>query len=135
MNTQDSNPATTETDPATLSTGRGHIQYAQVPAWVILSPISAQAVRAYAFIQLHLRAGENTAFPSMKAIGAALGIKHDFKATRYIDELVAIGAVDREQRDIGNLRVRNHYQLHWLPPDTYMGVESLTDWRNRVWKQ
>lgn len=107
--------------------GRGNIQYGQVPAWILLSQ-DAHACRVYAILSLFKNHTEDVVYPGLDWIAGALGVTKTDSISRHIDKLVACGAVHRERgRSADGLRTRNRYTLHWLPPEGYGGPMSTRD--------
>ena len=107
--------------------GRGNIQYGQVPAWILLSQ-DAHACRVYAILSLFKNHHDDVVYPGLDWIAGALGVKKTEKISKHIDKLVACGAVHRERgRSADGLRTRNRYTLHWLPPEGYEGPMSTRD--------
>src|SRR5690625_7358107 len=97
--------------------GRGNIQYGQVPAWILLSQ-DAHACRVYAILSLFKNHHDDVVYPSLDWIAGALGVTKTDSISKHIDKLVACGAVHRERgRSADGLRTRNRYTLHWLPPE------------------
>jgi len=107
--------------------GRGNIQYGQVPAWILLSQ-DAHACRVYAILSLFKNHHDDVVYPSLDWIAGALGVTKTDSISKHIDKLVACGAVHRERgRSADGLRTRNRYTLHWLPPEGYEGPMSTRD--------
>jgi len=107
--------------------GRGNIQYGQVPAWILLSQ-DAHACRVYAILSLFKNHHDDVVYPGLDWIAGALGVTKTEKISKHIDKLVACGAVHRERgRSADGLRTRNRYTLHWLPPEGYEGPMSTRD--------
>lgn len=107
--------------------GRGNIQYGQVPAWILLSQ-DAHACRVYAILSLFKNHNDDVVYPSLDWIAGALGVTKTDSISKHIDKLVACGAVHRERgRSADGLRTRNRYTLHWLPPAGYEGPMSTRD--------
>lgn len=107
--------------------GRGNIQYGQVPAWILLSQ-DAHACRVYAILSLFKNHNDDVVYPGLDWIAGALGVTKTEKISKHIDKLVACGAVHRERgRSADGLRTRNRYTLHWLPPEGYEGPMSTRD--------
>ncbi|MFE0453138.1 hypothetical protein ACFW2D_17995 [Streptomyces sp. NPDC058914] len=98
-----------------------------VPVWVLLSGISAQAFKMYAFLAEHINANirdprRRIACPKQKAIAAVLGLKDDRKVARYRKELEALGAIRVDKyRYAGGMRQGYKYFVRYNPPVGYDG--------------
>lgn len=106
--------------------------FTQVPVWVLLSGSTAQAYRMYAFLAEHInsrRTGKDRiAFPSMKAIARALGLKDQRDVKKYREELERLGAVRSELAPYaGGLRRRYKYRVRFNPPAGHTGPTSLAE--------
>ncbi|MFK0288334.1 hypothetical protein ACIQVL_48860 [Streptomyces sp. NPDC090499] len=106
--------------------------FTQIPVWLLLSGSTAQAYRMYAFLAEHInsrRTGrDRIAFPSMKAIARALGLKDHRDVKRYREELEQLGAVRAELATYaGGLRRRYRYWVRFNPPPGYAGPTSLSE--------
>lgn len=122
--THNSTPVDEET---VVVSGRGNIQYGQVPAWILLSQ-DAHACRVYAILSLFKNHQNDIVYPGLDWIAGALGVTKTDSISKHIDKLVACGAVHRERgRSADGLRTRNKYTLHWLPPEGYGGPMSTRD--------
>jgi hypothetical protein len=106
--------------------------FTQVPVWMLLCGCTAQAYRMYAFLAEHINSSrtgkDRIAFPSMKAIARALGLKDHRDVKKYREELERLGAVRAELAPYaGGLRRRYKYWVRFNPPPGYSGPTSLSD--------
>lgn len=87
--------------------------------WVALSPVSAEAVRLYLLLRMHVQAG----IEADNAILAALmGKARGDSLTQWVRELVAIGAVSVFR---GGMPSRNFYRVVPAPPEGFTGPRTL----------
>lgn len=106
--------------------------FTQIPVWLLLSGSTAQAYRMYAFLAEHINSRltgkDRIAFPSMKAIARALGLKDHRDVKKYREELERLGAVRAELAPYaGGLRRRYKYWVRFNPPAAYTGPTSLSE--------
>ena len=106
--------------------------YTRIPVWLLLCGSTAQAYRMYAFLAEHINSQligkDRIAFPSMKAIARALGLKDHRDVKKYREELERLGAVRAELTPYaGGLRRRYKYWVRFNPPPEYVGPTSLSE--------
>lgn len=103
------------------------VQFSQVPAWITLHPdLSAQALREYSFLALHVRPGRPVAFPGKEMIAKVIGVSRADKVTPHTRALERAGAVT--VHTVKSPRGRHYrYVVHFQPPKGYSGPLSLTD--------
>ncbi|HEX5569212.1 MAG TPA: hypothetical protein VFY14_20235, partial [Streptomyces sp.] len=105
--------------------------YTQVPVWILLSGISGQAYKLYAFLAEHINArtpAKRVAFPKQKNIAKVLRLKNPRQVGKYTDELEALGAVRVEEyRYARGMRRGNRYHVRFNPPAGYQGPTSLSE--------
>lgn len=104
--------------------------YTQVPVWILLAPIPAQAYRMYAFLAEHINTrtpGQRISCPKQAAIARVLGLANPRQVARYADALERLGAlrVD-EYRYSGGMRRGYRYRVRFNPPPGYAGKVSLS---------
>lgn len=91
--------------------GRG--RFVQIPVTVLISPLSANAVRLYGILDSHSD-GAKMSYPSRATLAREMGV-----SARYVDtlltELIDYGAVRKERRRDGS---KNFTNLYWVldPP-------------------
>lgn len=104
--------------------------YTQVPVWILLATITAQAYRMYAFLAEHInnrQPGKRISCPKQKAIALVLGLKNPKQVGRYGVELQALGAIRIEEyRYAGGMRRGYKYHVRFNPPPNYAGLLALS---------
>ncbi|GGM14131.1 hypothetical protein [Micromonospora yangpuensis] len=112
-----------------LVRGRESPQWTDVHDWVALSGVSPTAIALYVVLRMHVNRerGDHMVKTSMLTLAVLMGMSRGDKIKPYLDELVAIGAVDVDR---GGLHRRNTYVVHQLPPLGYPGKITLKSWYN-----
>lgn len=103
-------------------------EYTQVGDWVLLAPIRAAAKALYWALSAHVNSGRNDTqvWPTLDMLAEIMGLSRGDKVKTYVDELVAIDAVNvAKTRYAGGLRERSVYTVHQSPPPGYGGLVSL----------
>jgi hypothetical protein len=97
------------------------------PEWITLAGASPQAQTVYKILRMHLDtfvgSGEDP-FPAQELIAAIMKCSQS-AVSRYIKELVDLGAVETTRRKVpgGGLQ----YRLHQTPPPGYTGPTTLAE--------
>lgn len=97
------------------------------PDWIKLVKISSQARDVYGILRMHMEtfvgSGEDP-FPAQELIAAIVGCSQS-AVSRYVKELVGVGAVETTRRKVpgGGLQ----YRLHETPPEGYTGPTTLAE--------
>ena len=77
----------------------GRPPFVQIPEQLVLDPlISPQASRVYSILAHHVNRTSGTAWPSVKSLGAYMGIKHLPTVRKYLNELAEAGWIEWRQR-------------------------------------
>jgi len=117
-----------------IAAGR-RIPFTQVGDWVALAPgLSPQAKALYWHLAMHvsMTREDDWVWPSQEVLAKWLGFNRVQSITRYVEELEAIGAVDREiVRYAGGMRQRCRYTVHGTPPEDFTGPQSLKEFYAR----
>lgn len=106
------------------------LPFVQLGHWVALSGVSAGALALYWMLALHLNRtrGDRYVWPTTDILAHMLGYSRGDKIKRFVDELVAIGAIKViSVPDLRGPQKRNVYRLRRTPPDGYTGVVSLRE--------
>lgn len=101
-----------------VSTGT-RIPYTMVGDWVLLSSLSPQAKLLYALLAAHVNvaSGSTKVWPSLETLAELLSLKNARSVSRYVDELVAFGAIGKvTHRNAERMRTRNTYFVNGEPP-------------------
>lgn len=95
----------------------GRPPFVQIPEQLILDPaMSPQATRVYSILAHHVNRTSGTAWPSVKSLGAYMGIKHLPTVRKYLNELSDAGWIEWRQRAHENGRqTSNLYRLFHEP--------------------
>lgn len=104
------------------------VPFVQMGHWVALSGVSPGALALYWMLAMHLNRtrGDRYVWPTTDILAHMLGYSRGDKIKRFVDELVAIGAVRViSVPDLKGPQKRNVYRLRRNPPDGYVGVVSL----------
>jgi hypothetical protein len=104
------------------------LPFVQLGHWVALSGVSAGALALYWMLALHLNRtrGDRYVWPTTDILAHMLGYSRGDKIKRFVDELVAIGAVRViPVPDLQGPQKRNVYRLRRTPPEGYAGLVSL----------
>lgn len=95
------------------------VPFTMVGDWVLLSDLSPQAKLLYALLAAHINIveGDRKVWPSLETLAGWMGVKQPRSVSKYVDELVEIGALQKEQqRTADGLRTRNAYYVEGEPP-------------------
>jgi hypothetical protein len=87
--------------------------------WVLLSSLSPQAKLLYALLAAHVNvaSGSTKVWPSLETLAELLSLKNARSVSRYVDELVAFGAIGKvTHRNAERMRTRNTYFVNGEPP-------------------
>lgn len=106
------------------------LPFAQLGHWVALSGVSAGALALYWMLALHLNRtrGDRYVWPTTDILAHMLGYSRGDKIKRFVDELVAIGAIRViSVPDLRGPQKRNVYRLRRTPPEGYTGLVSLKE--------
>lgn len=104
------------------------IDFAQVGTWAIfaigLTPV-ARHLYTIMVAMINRTRGDTDVWPSLDLLAAWLGFSRGDKVTPYMDELIAIGAIDKRTRRIHGMKTRNVYRVRRNPPENWAGALSL----------
>ncbi|WP_093803989.1 hypothetical protein [Streptomyces sp. Wb2n-11] len=103
--------------------------------WVALSGVSPGALALYWMLAMHLNKtrGDRYVWPTTSILAHMLGYSRGDKIKKFVDELVAIGAVRVIPVPDGNgPQLRNTYKLRRNPPPDYAGPLSLSVFYSRL---
>jgi hypothetical protein len=89
--------------------------YTTIPTWVLESDISDRAIRLFVILNRYVGTNDN-AWPSRKTLAEKCGRTSVPSIDRALRELVAIGAIQIEQRRRGDGSLTS--SLYWLWPKT-----------------
>lgn len=113
-----------------IAAGR-RVPFTQLGDWVALTPgLSPQAKTLYWHLSMHvsITRSDDWVWPSQQVLAEWLGFNRVQSVNRYVDELVAIGALEVELvRYAGGMRQRSRYTVHGTPPEGFAGLVSLKD--------
>jgi hypothetical protein len=112
-----------------VESGRGDLQYAQVPAWLMFA-VSPQALTCYMMLKLCVRPGSTQAAPTRDHLARALGLKKAESVDKYRDELASVGAMSMRTVRRG-MQQRTIYTLNWSPPENFNGPLTKREWMAR----
>lgn len=104
------------------------LPFVQLGHWVALSGVSAGALALYWMLAMHLNRtrGDRYVWPTTDILAHMLGYSRGDKIKRFVDELVAIGAIRViSVPDLKGPQKRNVYRLRRNPPEGYAGPVSL----------
>lgn len=104
------------------------VPFAQLGHWVALSGVSTGAMALYWMLAMHLNRtrGDRYVWPTTDILAHMLGYSRGDKIKRFVDELVAIGAIRViSVPDLKGPQKRNVYRLRRNPPEGYAGLVSL----------
>lgn len=104
------------------------VPFVQLGHWVALSGVSPGALALYWMLAMHLNRtrGDRYVWPTTAVLAHMLGYSRGDKIKRFVDELVAIGAICViSVPDIRGPQKRNVYRLRRNPPAGYAGPVSL----------
>lgn len=105
------------------------VPFVQLGHWIALSGVSAGALSLYWMLAMHLNGvrGDRYVWPTTSVLAHMLGYSRGDKIKRFVDELVAIGAlVVIAVPDGDGPQKRNVYRLRRNPPPGYAGPTSLS---------
>lgn len=111
-----------------VEAGREAPASTSVVDWVALSGISPEAHSLYVKLRMHLNHRSGVSFPTTDALALLMGYARGDKITRFLTELVAIGAIEIKRK---NMPRRNVYVVHSMPPADFDGPPDLKDWYAR----
>lgn len=127
---------TDDGEPVRIKQGR-RAPYTQLGDWVMLAPtgvVRHAAKVLYWALSAHLTVrqdddapAELQVNPTLEMLAVMLGYSRRDKLLPYLDDLVALGAIEVDSELVvgeGNRR-RNTYTIHQSPPDEYEHHESL----------
>jgi hypothetical protein len=112
-----------------VEAGRGDLQYAQVPAWLLFAA-SPQALTCYMLLKLCVRPGSTQAAPTREHLARAVGLKKADGVDRYRTELKNLGAIDMKTKRHG-MKQRTIYTVHWNPPEGFKGPLTKREWMSQ----
>ncbi|RIH58741.1 hypothetical protein D3C59_32880 [Streptomyces sp. SHP22-7] len=104
------------------------VPFVQLGHWVALSGVSAGALALYWMLAMHLNRtrGDRYVWPTTAVLAHMMGYSRGDKIKRFVDELVAIGAIRViTVPDLRGPQKRNVYRLRRNPPEGYAGPVSL----------
>lgn len=104
------------------------VPFVQLGHWVALSGVSAGAMALYWMLAMHLNRtrGDRYVWPTTAVLAHMMGYSRGDKIKRFVDELVAIGAIRViTVPDLRGPQKRNVYRLRRNPPEGYAGPVSL----------
>lgn len=98
----------------------------QTPEWILVAGLSAPAQALYTALLAHVnrQKADGVAWPGLATLAAMLGYRKRQSITPYLDELVALNAIDVENKPCRSGR-RNEYVVHEVPPEDYPGFRTL----------
>lgn len=105
------------------------LPFVQLGHWVALSGVSPAALGLYWMLAMHLNMTRKDRYvwPTTTILAHMLGYSRYDKIKKFIDELVAVGAiVVISVPDGKGPQRRNVYRLRRTPPEGYTGLVSLT---------
>lgn len=120
-----------DSDAVGLRTGRSAPTKTDIHDWVMYSGISPIAIALYVILRSHVNRerGDDLVWTSSLTLAVLLGdYSRGDKIKPYMDELVALKAIERERT---GLHGRNQYLVHQLPPDGYTGPLNGKEWYAR----
>jgi hypothetical protein len=106
------------------------LPFVQLGHWVALSGVSPGALALYWMLALHLNRtrGDRYVWPTTDILAHMLGYSRGDKIKRFVDELIAIGAIRViSVPDLRGPQKRNVYRLRRTPPEGYTGLVSLKE--------
>lgn len=112
-----------------IASGR-RAPYTQLGDWVALSGISTPAKALYWHLAMHVnqQRGDFEVWPTRYVLAEWCGFNKAESVDRYLDELVAIDAIEVYQRRYGTgMRRRNVYVINQEPPEDWTGPRSLKE--------
>jgi hypothetical protein len=107
--------------------------FAQIAEWVIAAPVTTQAKALYMALAAHENhaRGDGRVWPGLTSVAKMLGYKHRQSLSRYITELVELGAIEIEYETHAGGR-RPVYIIHELPPDGYGDARSVVEFHAQL---
>ncbi|WP_067574451.1 hypothetical protein [Nocardia acidivorans] len=119
------------------------LPYSMLGDWVMLAlqvkKVRHPALSLYWALVAHVNAnrakkGDRKVWPTQKTLAKMLGYSEGKKIKPYLDELVAIDAIEILTKPVpgGGFRVQSTYVIHKSPPPDYDGMESLQDFYNAL---
>lgn len=113
-----------------LRTGRTGPAYTEVHDWVALSGVSPTAGFLYNLLRMHVnrKRADNEVWLSQLTLAVLCSLSRGDKLKPYLDELVAIEAIDITR---GGLHRKNAFTVHSLPPTGYAGPLDIKEWHER----
>lgn len=117
-------------DDVELRAGRTGPAYTEVHDWVALSGVSPTAGFLYNLLRMHVnrKRGDNEVWLSQLTLAVLCSLSRGDKLKPYLDELVAIEAIDITR---GGLHRKNAFTVHALPPIGYVGSLDIKEWHER----
>lgn len=112
---------------------RGRVApFATVPEWIIVAPITAQALALYVTLAAHVNhaRGDGQVWPGLTAVAAMLGFQNRRSLSRYVKELTELGAID-VHREITGSGWRQVYTVHEVEPQGYSGAVSIGEFHKQ----
>jgi hypothetical protein len=106
------------------------VPFVMLGHWVALSGVSPGALALYWMLAMHLNKtrGDRYVWPTTSILAHMIGYSRGDKIKRFVDELVAIGAVlVIPVPDGKGPQLRNTYKLRRNPPTGYEGPLALSD--------
>lgn len=98
------------------------------PDWITLTRVSSQAKDVYKILRMHVETFAGSGldpFPAQELIAAIMGCSQG-AVSRYVKELVDIGAVETARRRVSGGGLQ--YRLHLTPPEGYTGPTTLAEY-------
>ena len=95
------------------------VPFTMVGDWVLLSDLSVHAKLLYSLLQAHVNVSDKgrRVWPSRDNLAGWMGFSRAQSVDKYLDELVAFGAIEKEQqRTGGGMKTRNVYIVNGEAP-------------------
>lgn len=124
----------TDDDPFEIE-AEDELPFVQLGHWVALSGASPGALALYWMLAMHLNTTRKDRYvwPTTTMLAHMLGYSRYDKIKKFVDELVAIGAITVISVPDGKgPQKRNVYRLRRTPPEGYSGPVSLTSFYARL---
>ncbi|MBV1940783.1 hypothetical protein KUF83_30070 [Streptomyces sp. BV286] len=105
-----------------------------VPDWVTLhQELDPQAKAVYNVLAMHVNVerGDDECWPSRKTIAGILGFNREQSVDKYLDQLDAADAIDREDMTRPNGAKGVLYIIHQTPPPGYKGITNISDYHSQ----
>ncbi|MEU3501195.1 hypothetical protein ABZ726_10615 [Streptomyces hundungensis] len=108
--------------------------FTMVGDWITVhDDLDPQAKALYPVIAAHVNVGrgDNLAWPTRQSMAEILNWSREQSVDKYIDQLVAVGAIETEEAVRANGAKGKLYLVHTAPPPDYTGPTTLAEWYAR----